>query len=134
VETETLKDLTPDELRYVLGNVLRSSRYGAISSRIGRVKNFLTGLAFSDCELVSNLELTQAVYDRMRGDGDDLPFPAQVEDVLEAVKGAADELSGRVVGSVTWMTAEEVDGLVDELIDLYSDEEKAVAMLKRIAY
>jgi hypothetical protein len=32
------------------------------------------------------------------------------------------------------MTAEEVDRLVDELIDIYSDEEKATAMLQRITY
>jgi CRISPR-associated protein Csc2 len=134
VETETVKDVTPDELRYVLGNVLRSTRYGAISSRIGKVKNILTGVAFSDCELFSNLELTQAVYDRMRGDGDELPFPAETEDVRGALRDAAEELSHRVVGSVIWMTAEEVDGLVEELVDVYGDAESAATMLERIVY
>ncbi|MCB0109797.1 MAG: type I-D CRISPR-associated protein Cas7/Csc2, partial [Caldilineaceae bacterium] len=32
VDIETLKDITPGELIYVLGNILRTSRYGAISS------------------------------------------------------------------------------------------------------
>jgi len=47
VEMETLKDVTPAEFRYVLGNILRTTRYGAISSRIGKVKNVLAGVAFS---------------------------------------------------------------------------------------
>ena len=63
LDMETLKDVTPAELEYVVGNILRSTRYGAISSRLGRVKNDLAALILSDCELFSNLELTQAVYD-----------------------------------------------------------------------
>src|SRR5258705_9862922 len=47
LDMETLKDITPDELRYILGNVLRAARYGAISSRIGKVRNHLIGVAFS---------------------------------------------------------------------------------------
>ncbi|MGH2458314.1 MAG: type I-D CRISPR-associated protein Cas7/Csc2, partial [Chloroflexota bacterium] len=39
LDVETLKDVTEGELEYVLGNVLRSTRYGAISSRQGRVRN-----------------------------------------------------------------------------------------------
>ena len=41
LDIETLKDVTPGELQYVIGNILRSSRYGAISSRLGRVRNTL---------------------------------------------------------------------------------------------
>ena len=66
LDIETLRDVTADEFRYVLGNILRSTRYGAISSRIGKVQNVLAGVIFSDCELFSNLELTQAVYDSAR--------------------------------------------------------------------
>jgi CRISPR-associated protein Csc2 len=33
LDIETLKDVTAGELQYAIGNVLRSSRYGAISSR-----------------------------------------------------------------------------------------------------
>jgi CRISPR-associated protein Csc2 len=43
LEIETLKDLTLGELVYALGNVLRSTRYGAVSSRQGKVKNKLAG-------------------------------------------------------------------------------------------
>jgi CRISPR-associated protein Csc2 len=134
VEIETLKDVTPDELRYVLGNVLRTTRYGAISSRIGRVKNLLAGVAFSDCELFSNLELTQALYDRLKGEEDELPFPIRAEEVIEEVNEAAGELSQRVVGQVTWMPSDEVETMVNELIALYGNEKELAALLKRIEY
>ena len=59
IDMQTLKDLTATEIRYVLANVLRSRRYGAISSRLGKMRNTIVGAIFSDCELFSNLELTQ---------------------------------------------------------------------------
>ena len=36
IDMETLKDVTPGEFVYVLGNILRSSRYGAISGPRGQ--------------------------------------------------------------------------------------------------
>ena len=134
LEIETLKDMTPDEIRYVLGNVLRTTRYGAISSRIGKVKNLLVGIALSDCELFSNLELTQAVYDQLKGDANELEFPLETEAVVAATHDAAHVLSQRVIGHVKWMPREEVEELVDELIGLYSDAEKVGAVLDRISY
>ena len=88
LDIETVRDVTADEFRYVLGNVLRSSRYGAISSRIGKVQNVLAGVILSDCEVFSNLELTQAVYDRLRGAADEPDFPLRAETVVEAVRAA----------------------------------------------
>src|SRR5256714_5837978 len=63
LDIETLKDVTAGELQYAIGNVLRSTRYGAISSRLGRVRNTLSAIIFSATEIFSNLELTQVVYD-----------------------------------------------------------------------
>ena len=39
LDVVTLKDVTPDELRYIIGNILFTSRYGAVSSRVGRMDN-----------------------------------------------------------------------------------------------
>ena len=61
----TLKDITVDELIYILGCILRSKRYGALSSRIGKINNKLLNIIVSDCEMFSNLELTQGVYDKL---------------------------------------------------------------------
>jgi CRISPR-associated protein Csc2 len=134
LEIETLKDVTPDELRYVLGNLLRTARYGAISSRIGKVKNILAGVAFSDCELFSNLELTQATYDRLKGDIEELEFPLDTEAVIAAVQDVAPALSEHVVGQVVWMPSSDIKSLMDELVALYSDPEATATMLGRISY
>ena len=134
VEIETLKDVTPDEFRYVLGNVLRTNRYGAISSRVGKVKNVLAGVAFSDCELFSNLELTQAVYDHLKADEDELLFPLRIDPLIEAVREVSVTLSERVVGEVNWLSPDEATALNDEIINLYGDDEAAKTMLTRISY
>ena len=51
LDIEVLKDVTADELVYACGNILRSSRYGAISSRIGRVQNTILAVVFSRAEI-----------------------------------------------------------------------------------
>ncbi len=131
LDIETVRDMTADEFRYVLGNVLRSSRYGAISSRIGKVKNVLAGVIFSDTEIFSNLELTQAVYDHLRNGGAEPDFPSSLSAVTDAVRTAADGLIKRVVGQVKSLTAEEVIKLVDEITTLYGDEDAIKTMLER---
>lgn len=88
LEIETLKDVTLGEWVYVLGNILRSTRYGAVSSRQGRVKNTLAGVVFTNCEIFSNLELTQAVYDLLKEKDPELNFPLRDADVMTAVAEA----------------------------------------------
>src|SRR5438067_5992613 len=61
----TIKDPTEAEFIYVLNNVLRTKRYGAQNTRTGTVENHVTSIVFSDGEIFSNLQLTQAVYDML---------------------------------------------------------------------
>jgi len=129
LDMETLKDVTPGEFAYILGNILRSTRYGAISSRIGKMQNVLLGVVFSDCEIFSNLELTQAVYESLKDEHQDVEFPLPKGRVHEAVQAETDQLIGRVVGQTTVISAEEVAQLVDEMIALYSNEAEATALL-----
>ena len=131
LDIETMRDVTVDEFRYVLGNLLRSSRYGAISSRIGKVKNVLASVILSDTEIFSNLELTQAVYDRLRNGAAEPDFPPSLSAVTGAVRASADDLIKRVVGRTTVLAQQEVAGLVDEITALYSDEGAVKAMLER---
>jgi CRISPR-associated protein Csc2 len=133
LDMETLKDITPDELRYILGNVLRASRYGAISSRIGKVRNHLVGFAFSDCELFSNLEWAQNTYDRLRGNNREPDFPTHITVIAQAAQAAAESLRSRVAGRVEWLTSETLGGLVDEIRTLYADPVQLGEMLKRLA-
>ncbi len=134
VDIETLKDVTAGELQYVIGNILRSTRYGAISSRLGRVKNTIAAMIFSDCELFSNLELTQAVYDLLpRQEGDDLPFPLSDHDVEQALRGATDQLLAQVVSRepvvVRDRALEDVRG---ETVELYRSDVEVKALLESI--
>lgn len=133
LDMESVKDVTPDELRYVLGNVLRAARYGAISSRIGKVRNHLIGVAFSDCELFSNLEWVQNTYDRLRGDEREPDFPLHVSSVSQQARAAAEALRSRVVGRVEWLSGDELGELVQELGALYADSVQLTAMLGRLA-
>jgi CRISPR-associated protein Csc2 len=130
LDIETLKDLTAVEFRYVLGNVLRSSRYGAISSRIGKVKNILAGVVFSDCEIFSNLELTQTVYDQLKGTNPDLDFPLSSETVVGAVRAATNKLSQRLAGQIIVLPPDEVNTLVGEISAFYRDEDAVRRMLE----
>jgi CRISPR-associated protein Csc2 len=131
LDIETLKDVTPDELRYALGNILRSARYGAISSRIGKVENILAGVFFSDCELFSNLELTQTVYDLLN-DGSAPAFPTHPEDVVRQVQRAADGLRREVPGQIVALAPEEIAALRSEIVALYAEEQGLEAMLRRM--
>ncbi|MGB0389882.1 MAG: type I-D CRISPR-associated protein Cas7/Csc2, partial [Ardenticatenaceae bacterium] len=114
---------------YVLGNILRSTRYGAISSRIGKVKNILAGVVFSDTELFSNLELTQAVFDALRGDEDEPTFPIGSNAVVEATRRATEQLLTRVVGQVTVLSEDEVASLINDMIALYRDGDRVKSLL-----
>ena len=133
LDVETLKDVTLGELQYVIGNVLRSSRYGAISSRLGRVRNTLAAIVFSDTEIFSNLELTQHVYDLLKGNNEDLDFPLVDELVLKAVHEATNTLLSQVVGRMPIVLRGDVLQRVrDETIALYRNPDDVKNFLAEV--
>src|SRR6266566_6646619 len=133
LDIETLKDVTAGELQYVIGNILRSSRYGAISSRLGRVQNSLAAIIFSDTELFSNLELTQAVYDILLGDQDELDFPLNDKEAHKAVEDATNALLNRLVSRTPVVVrGESLQSILNETITLYRDTESVKAFLQEI--
>jgi CRISPR-associated protein Csc2 len=141
LDIETLKDVTRDEVRYVVGNILRSTRYGAISSKTGRIKNTIAGIVFSDVEIFSTLELTQAVHDSLMSKAKEgaaatnaeveLPFPLDDAAVFETVNKATVELLKKVIGrEPVALTLEEINALEQEVQTLYRQPEE---FLKRLA-
>ncbi len=75
----TIKDVTVNSFAYVLNNVLRTKRYGAQTTRTGRLANHIVGAVFADGEIFSNLKLTQAIHDALGNAKDDaLLNPAKV--------------------------------------------------------
>jgi len=139
LDIETLKDVTLGELQYVIGNVLRSSRYGAISSRLGRIRNTLTAVIFSDTEIFSNLELTQVAYDilkekgKEKGEDEELQFPLSDEDVRTAVEEATDRLLDRVIGRTpTILRGDPLGRVREETLVLYRNPDDVKAFLQEI--
>lgn len=133
LDIETLKDVTVGELQYVIGNVLRSSRYGAISSRMGKIRNILAALVFSDTEIFSNLELTQAVYDRLLKEEDELNVPLADQEVLKAVDDATDELLTRLVSRTPVVVRGDIlQQIREETVALYRDTSDVKTFLEEI--
>lgn len=132
IDIETLKDVTPSEFLYVLGNILRSSRYGAISSRVGKIHNEVLACIFSDCELFSNLELTQRTWDLLCANGNEPDFPLADEAVANAVHHAITALQTQVYGRVTPLPAADLQALLTAAQELYSDEAQIKALLTSV--
>ena len=139
LDIETLKDVTPGELQYVLGNILRSHRYGAISSRLGRVRNTLAALIFSDTEIFSNLELTQQVYDLLTRSKEDpatqqeLDFPLDDKAVEIAVDQATDTLLERVIGRTPVVVrGDALQDILSQTIALYRNPSDVKALLDEV--
>ena len=130
VDMQTLKDLTADEIHYVIANVLRSRRYGAISSRLGKMQNTLVGAIFSDCEIFSNLELTQCVYDRLGPEG--RQFPLDEKEIRSVLTDAVAALMGEVIGSVQPLTETELTELISEIQQKFASPDKVKELLDSI--
>lgn len=85
----TTRDLTASLFFYVLQNVLRTSRYGATTTRGGTVKNHIAAIVLSDGEIFSNLLLTQRLHDELQrqnklpNNGND---PVNVQDALNTAQ------------------------------------------------
>lgn len=130
IDMQTLKDLTAIEIRYVVANMLRSRRYGAISSRLGKMRNTLVGAIFSDCELFSNLELTQCVYDRLGPDN--RKFPLKEAQVKSEVVASVENLSSEVVGNLQILSDSEVVELIDEIRHTFASPDEVKRLLNDI--
>ncbi|MCX6031810.1 MAG: type I-D CRISPR-associated protein Cas7/Csc2 [Chloroflexi bacterium] len=131
LEIETLKDVTLGEWVYVMGNVLRSTRYGAVSSRQGRIRNTLAGVVFSNCEIFSNLELTQRVYDLLKAKDAELNFPLRDVDVLDAAATATQSLMGGVASAKPQVLGLDDAAKVQRaVVGVYRDPARVAALLR----
>lgn len=127
----TFKDVTLIEFIFGLSNILRSKRYGAISSRIGKMNNTVLKVAFSDCELFSNLELTQSVYDKL-AIASEIEFPLEISKVNEYAKKSFEDLKKGIFGNVTELNEVELSTLLEYIKSVYQEdgEEKAADLYK----
>jgi CRISPR-associated protein Csc2 len=115
---ETLRDSTYEGFIYVLGNLLRTKRYGAQESRTGTMKNHLIGIAFTDGEIFSNLRFTQAIYDGLNGDLDQ-PIDTICQKAGEVVQTLLDD---EPVRKMKIVFGDELNSLLEEVSKIYQDE------------
>lgn len=115
---ETLRDATYEGFIYVLGNLLRTKRYGAQESRTGTMRNYIAGIVFCDGEIFSNLHFTQALHDALKGDIN-APIDVVVQQVEKVTK---DLLNNEPVRQSKVIFGTELDNLVSEINALYQNE------------
>jgi len=128
---ETLLDVTSTEFTYVLGNILKTTRYGAESNREGFIRNHVLGIYFSDVELFSNLELTQRYYDVIaEQDGGKLPDSLRVDQFVDNWPQVEQASLAQVVGRRR--KVEDLDGLLSGVRELYESDTLLSNMLKEL--
>lgn len=126
---ETLRDCTYEGFLYVLGNLLRTRRYGAQESRTGTMKNYLVGIAFCDGEIFSNLHFTQALYDALKGD-----INAPISDILiQANTTANNLLNDEPVRKTNLIFGSGLEELVSEVNTLYQDDTKLIETITKLS-
>lgn len=126
----TLKDVTADELRYALGNILLTTRYGAVSSRVGRMENRILGIFGGIAELPSSLELVQGVYDKLVTDGKSLEHPFNTDALASATRTVIANWTTKRGISVQ-LSASEQDAVIAD-VDRHWSLEEQEAFLKRL--
>src|SRR6266702_649444 len=126
----TIKDPTEAEFIYVLNNVLRTKRYGAQNTRTGTVENHVTSIVFSDGEIFSNLQLTQAVYDTLSQE-QRAKTPLAQSAVLSAMQSAVQTLLGEDGLVAELYSGERLDALLHETLQITSDEARLTAVLQQ---
>lgn len=128
----TTVDLTLDEFVYVVGNILRTSRYGKESSRQGFMRNHVLAVAFSDVELFANLEFSQALYNAFADDADiDLTQGyLSLQDFLKHAAAVIEELTADLAGRLELVTGEDLERLISEVRELNRDEKRLAEFLK----
>ncbi|MGF1482560.1 MAG: type I-D CRISPR-associated protein Cas7/Csc2 [Cyanophyceae cyanobacterium] len=125
----TLRDVTADELRYTLGNILLTTRYGAVSSRVGRMDNQILGVFGGIAELPSSLELVQGVYDRLKVNTA-LEHPLSEEALIAATRQVIATWTNKR-GISMQLSANELEALIADIDRHYSPSEQET-FLKRL--
>ena len=118
----TIKDVTVSSFAYVLNNVLRTKRYGAQTTRTGRLSNHIVGAVFADGEIFSNLKFTQAIHDALGDDKNETPLnPVKV---LETAQSTASNLLKQDGVNYHLLDGENLQELLGIVTSVTTDEEK----------
>jgi CRISPR-associated protein Csc2 len=129
----TTRDLTESLFLYVLNNVQRAKRYGAQTSRTGRLQNHIIAVALTDGEIFSNLLFAQKLYDILQEAGKiNPPDPVDVQASLSAAQEVVPGLireDGVVIDQL--LTGYELQNLLDEITAIRRDESRMKELLNK---
>ncbi|BAY37551.1 CRISPR-associated protein Csc2 [Nostoc sp. NIES-2111] len=115
---ETLRDPTYEGFLYVLGNLMRTRRYGAQESRTGTMSNHIIGIALCDGEIFSNLHFTQSLYDALKPD-----INAPIADITnKATEVITNLLNQEPIRKTQVITGTQLNSLLTEVAEIYQDE------------
>ena len=128
----TLRDPTYEGFIYVLGNLLRTNRYGATDTRTGKIENQLLAIVFTNGEIFSNLRYTQAIYDHLKNNGH-WSEPLGRQAVLEAAQTTyTDLMQEEAVAKPLEYLGEGLTTLVIEVRGIYQDTEQTKVLLEAL--
>lgn len=128
LDIEVIKDVTEKEFIYVLGNILRSKRYGAITSRIGSTVNTVIGIVGSDTEVFSTLEWINMTALALNNEGIDHPQPLEI--VISKAKKTATKLLNNLFGNYYPLSDNELENILKITKELYASEKSVYEYLK----
>jgi CRISPR-associated protein Csc2 len=127
----TLKDPTEAGFLYVFNNIMRTRHYGAQTTRTGRVRNELIGVVFADGEITSNLQWTQAIYDRIPTEILQSIDPLNETLVLDEAKDAIATLLSEEFTVHHDFIGADFEALLNEVKALTTSEEGIKSILKK---
>jgi CRISPR-associated protein Csc2 len=129
----TTRDLTEHLFMYVLNNIQRAKRYGAQTTRTGRMQNHIVAVVLADGEIFSNLLLTQKLYDVLQAQGKiNPPDPIDPQAVIAAAQDILPQLlkaDGVVIDQI--LTGKELEGLLSEVSAMSANDTSMKDMLKK---
>ncbi len=129
----TTVDLTLDEFVYVLNNLLRTSRYGKEVAHIGLMENRILAIAFSDVELFSNLEFSQAFYDVFKGPTEiKMEKGLSLQDFLTHEEQVIKNLTAGLNGRLSLVRGNELQTLLAQIAKLNQSEDLLTTFLKEL--
>lgn len=128
---ETLVDVTKDEFVYVIGNILRTTRYGAESGREGFIRNHILGVYFSDVEIFSNLEMSQLFHDAISAK-DSTSENFSLQSFTDNLVPVVNKCMEKALGRITMLTDQEMSELIHDIGAIYSDSTYLEKFLKRL--
>lgn len=130
---ETTVDLTASEFVYVLGNILRTTRYGKEGTRQGFLRNHVLAIAFSDAELFANLEFTQAFYDAFSNDTEiDMAGGLTLAHFQKHAGGVIKQLTDNFAGRLELVSGEALNAILNDVRTLNRDEAALAAFLREL--